>query len=69
MRIYVRSHLTNNQKRSKDSVRELNISGYDSSLIAFYGHKKNEAQTVIWTMQSFYQTENYCKGESARREN
>lgn len=65
----MRSHLTNNEKRSEDLIRELSISGYDDSLIALYGHKENEAQTVIWMVQSFYQTENYCKGQTARREN
>ena len=65
----MRSHLINNEKRSEDLIRELNISGHDVSLIALYGHKENEAQTVIWMVQSFYQTEKYCRGESARREN
>lgn len=65
----MRCHLTNNEKRSEDLVRELNISGCDDSLIAFYRDKENEAQTIIRMVPSFCQIEHYCKGESARREN
>lgn len=39
---YARSYLTDNEKKPKNLIKELNISGYDDSMFALYKKAKRE---------------------------